>query len=91
MSIPTDDPIESQGKPSGLELMQLEEITGSENPEVPPSQIISPGEISTHPEIARTSWRTGIPNPLFDLITIYDDEESSEVSLVTLVEITEDK
>jgi hypothetical protein len=28
---------------------------------------------------------------LFDLITIYDDEESSEVSLVTLVKITEEK
>jgi hypothetical protein len=28
---------------------------------------------------------------LFDLITIYDDEESSEVSLVTPVKITEEK
>jgi hypothetical protein len=28
---------------------------------------------------------------LFDLITIYDDEESLEVSLVTLVQITEEK
>jgi hypothetical protein len=28
---------------------------------------------------------------LFDLITIYDDEESSEVSLVTPVQITEEK
>jgi hypothetical protein len=28
---------------------------------------------------------------LFDLITIYDDEESSEVSLVTPVPITEEK
>jgi hypothetical protein len=32
-----------------------------------------------------------VPNPLFDLITIYDDEESSEVSLVTLELITEEK
>jgi hypothetical protein len=71
--------------------MQLEEITGSENPEVPPPQIRSPGEISTQPEIARTSGRTSVPNPLFDLITIYDDEESSEVSLVTPVQITEEK
>jgi hypothetical protein len=39
----------------------------------------------------RTSGRKSIPNPLFDLITIYDDEESSEVSLVTLVQITEEK
>jgi hypothetical protein len=91
MRIPTDDPIESRGEPSGLEPMQLEEITGSENPEVPPPQIRSPGEISTQPEIARTSGRTSVPNPLFDLITIYDDEESSEVSLVTPVQITEEK
>jgi hypothetical protein len=28
---------------------------------------------------------------LFDLITIYDDEESSEVSLVNLMQITEEK
>jgi hypothetical protein len=28
---------------------------------------------------------------LFDLITIYDDEESSNVSLVTLVKIAEEK
>jgi hypothetical protein len=28
---------------------------------------------------------------LFDIITIYDDEESSEVFLITLVKITEEK
>jgi hypothetical protein len=33
--------------------------------------------------------RTSIPNPLFDLITIYDEEESSEVPLVTPVHIIE--
>jgi hypothetical protein len=32
-----------------------------------------------------------VPNPLFDIITTYDDEESSEVSLVTLILITEEK
>jgi hypothetical protein len=93
--IPTNDPIKSRGEPSGLEPMQIEEATGSENPEVPLPQIRSPGEISTQPEIARTLERTSVPNPLFDLITIYDDEESSkeslEVSLVTLVQITEEK
>jgi hypothetical protein len=75
--IPAIDPIEIQGEPSGLELMQLDEFTMSENLEVPPSQIRSPREMSTQPEIARTSGRTGVPNPLFNLITIYDDEESS--------------
>jgi hypothetical protein len=33
----------------------------------------------------------GVPNTLFDLITIYDDEERSEVSLITPVPITEEK
>jgi hypothetical protein len=64
-------------------MMQLEEITGSKNPKVPPTQIGSPGEILTHPEIMRKSGRTSVPNPLFSLITIYGEEESSEVSLVT--------
>jgi hypothetical protein len=91
MRIPIDDPIKIQGEPSILELMQLEEITGSENPEVPPPQIISPGEISTQLEIERTSGRKSVPNPLFDLITIYNDEESSYVSLVTPMHITEEK
>jgi hypothetical protein len=54
-------------------------------------QAISPGDISAQPEIARTSRRASAPNPLHDLITIYDDEESSEVSLVTLVQIIEEK
>jgi hypothetical protein len=75
--IPTDDPIKSRGEPSGLEPIQLEEITGPENLEFPPPQIRSPGGISTQPEIARTPGRKSVPNPLFDLITIYDDEESS--------------
>jgi hypothetical protein len=34
---------------------------------------------------------TGVPNPLFDLITIYDEEKSSEVSLLALISITEKK
>jgi hypothetical protein len=65
--------------------MQLEEIIGSENPKVPPPQIRSLGEISTHHEIARKSGRTSVPNPLFDMKNIYDDEKISEVSLVMLV------
>jgi hypothetical protein len=47
--------------------------------------------IPTQHEIPRTPGETGVPNTLFDLITIYDDEESSEVSLITPVPITEEK
>jgi hypothetical protein len=51
----------------------------------------SPGDISAQPKIARTSGRESVPNHLHDLITIYDDEESLEVSLVTPVQITKEK
>ena len=47
--------------------------------------------ISTQPEISRTPGRKSVPNPLFKLITNYNYEESSEVSLVTPVQITEEK
>jgi hypothetical protein len=32
-----------------------------------------------------------VPNPLFDLITIYDDEDISKVSLVSPMQITKEK
>jgi hypothetical protein len=84
--IPVDDSIMSRGEP-----IQLEEITGPENPEVPSPQIKSRGVISNQPEISMKPGRKSVPNPFFDLITIYDKEESSEVSLVTPVQITEEK
>jgi hypothetical protein len=47
--------------------------------------------IPAQQEIPRTSGEASVPNILFDLITIYDDEESSEVSLITPVPIIEEK
>jgi hypothetical protein len=47
--------------------------------------------IPSQHEIPRTSGETGVPNILFYLITIYDDEESSKVSLITPLPITEEK
>jgi hypothetical protein len=85
------DPVKIQGEPSGPDLIQIKETTGSDNPESQPPQDGSLGEVLVHPEIVRTSGRTSIPNPMFDLITIYDDKESLEVSLVTSVKITKDK
>jgi len=38
----------------------------------------------------RTLGRKSTPNPLFDIIIIYDYEESSKVSLVTPVKIKEE-
>jgi hypothetical protein len=77
--------------PSGPELIQIDKITRLDDPEVTTPQAGSPGSVLAQPEIARTSRRESAPNPLHDLITIYDDEESLEVSLVTLVQITEEK
>jgi hypothetical protein len=74
--IPNYDPIKRRGEPSGLEPIQLEEITGPKNPKVSPPQIRSPRGISTQPDIERTPGRKSISNTLFNLITIYDEEES---------------
>jgi hypothetical protein len=91
MRIPSKNPITIRGEPSGLDSIQLEEITDMEKPRAPSPRIRSSGTIPTQPEVSRMSGETGVPNPLFDLITIYDDEEGSKVSLVTLVPITEEK
>jgi hypothetical protein len=87
---PTNNPNERWGGPSDLEPIQIEETPGSDNPEASTPQVESPRDVSAQPEIMRTSGREITPNALFDLITIYDDEESSEVSLVTPVKIAEE-
>jgi hypothetical protein len=69
----------------------LEETVSLENPRVPSLQARSSVTIPTHHEIPRTPCETSVPNTLFYLITIYDDEESSEVSLITLIPIVEVK
>jgi hypothetical protein len=51
----------------------------------------SPTGVLAQPEIVRTSGRTSASNPLSELIKIYDDDESPEVSLVTPVHIEEEK
>jgi len=89
--IPTDDPITSRRDPSGLDPIQLEEIIEPKKPEVQSPQIRASGGISTHPEISRTSSKKSVPHPLFDLITVYDEEDILEVSLVTPMHITEEK
>jgi hypothetical protein len=74
MRIPLDNPSTIRGDPSGLESIELEEITSPKNPRVPSPHIRSSGTIPNQIEVSRTP---GVPNPLFDLITIYDDEEIS--------------
>jgi hypothetical protein len=91
MRIPMENPITGRGEPNDLEPIQLEEITGQENPRVPSPQIRSLGTTPAQLEVSRTPGGTSVPNPIFELITIYDDEESLEVSLINLVPITEEK
>jgi hypothetical protein len=47
MRIPSDNPIKIRGEPSGLESIQLEEITGLKNPRVPSPKIRSSETIPT--------------------------------------------
>jgi hypothetical protein len=88
--VPSDHPIESRGGPSDPESIQIEEITGSDNAEVSTPPVGSPRNVLTQPGIEKMTRRASTPNPLFDLITIYDDEESPKVSLVTTVKITKE-
>ena len=89
--VPADNPVKSRVGPSGPELIKIEEIVRLDNPVVTTPQNGSPWDVSYHLEITRTSGRESGPNPLHDLITIYDEEERSEVSLVTPMHITEEK
>jgi hypothetical protein len=71
---PTDNPYESRVGLSGPELIEIDEITGSDNPEITTPQAESPGDVSAQLEIVGISGRTSAPNPLHELINIYDDE-----------------
>jgi hypothetical protein len=89
--LPVDNPDESQIGPSGPELIDVDEITGLDDPEFTTPPTRSPTSVSTQPEIVTTSGRESVTNPLSELIKIYDDDESPEVSLVTTVHIKEEK
>ena len=76
---------------NGLESTPLEGTVDPENPIVPSPQATSSVIIPSQQDITRTSSETGVTNILFDLITIYDDEEISKVFLITLVPVIEEK
>jgi hypothetical protein len=80
-----DNPDEIQVIPSDPELIDIDEIVGLDNPEVTTPQVESPGGVSSQLEAVGASQGESAPNPLHELINIYDDEESPEVSLVTPV------
>jgi hypothetical protein len=75
---------------SNDELIDIDEITGLEDPEITMPQAGSPLGVSAQSKTVRVSVGTSAPDPLHKLINIYDDEESLEVSLVTPVHIVEE-
>jgi hypothetical protein len=62
---------------NGSDPTPLEETVSLENPIVPSPQARSSVTNPTQHEIPSTPSEMGVPNTLFDLINIYDDEESS--------------
>jgi hypothetical protein len=88
---PVDNPEISQVGPSGPEFIDLDEITGLDDPEftIPPFGSLT--GVSTQPGIVEASRWTSVSNPLSELIKIYDDDESPEVSLMNPMHIKEEK
>jgi hypothetical protein len=89
--LPADNPDESQIGPSGPELIDVDEIVGLDDPEFTTPPTGSPTGVSAQPETVGVSVETSASDPLRELIKIYDDDESPEVSLGTPVHIEEEK
>jgi hypothetical protein len=89
--LPVDNPDESQTGPSGPEFIDLDEITGLDDPEFTMPPTGSPTGVLDWPETVEASQRTGASNPLSELIKIYDDDEIPGVSLGTPVHVEEEK
>ena len=86
-----NNPYETQMRPSGPEFIDLDEITWLDDPEFTTPMTGLPTYFLAQLENTKASGRTSVSNPLSDMIKIYDDDESPEVSLVTLVHIEEEK
>jgi hypothetical protein len=91
MGSPTGNPDEIQAGPSNPKLLYIDEIVELDDPEIPTPQARSLGDVLVQSETVEKSGRESAPNPLNELINIYDGEESLEVSLVTPVPIMEEK
>jgi hypothetical protein len=89
--LPTDSLEESPAGPSDPEFIDLDNINGLDEPEftMPPAGSLT--GIATQSETAGVSVATSAPDPLHELIKIYDDDESPKVSLGTLMHIEEEK
>ena len=90
MRITPFDPINIIEEINGSESTPLEETTHPENPGITSPQGRSSTIATTQLGETRTSSGTDMSDVLIDLITIYDDEENSRVSLITPVPIAEE-
>jgi hypothetical protein len=73
---------------NGSETIPPEKTVDQEKPSLMSPQAGSLVNTIAQRRITRASSGTGVPTVLIDLITICDDEESLEVSLITSVPIT---
>jgi hypothetical protein len=89
--LPTDSPEDSLTGPSGPELIYLDKINGSEDSEYTTPLVGSPTGIAMQLGEVEVSVETSALDPLREIIKIYDDDESSEVSLNNPVHVEEEK
>jgi hypothetical protein len=86
-----DNPYEIHTRPNNPEFIDLDEITGLDDPEFTTPPTISPTNVSAQPKTIESSQRIGASNPLSEMIKIYDDDESPKVYLSTPMHIEEEK
>jgi hypothetical protein len=77
----TDSPEEIPVGPSGLEFIDLDNINGLDDPESTTPLARSLTSTTMKLEEVRVLIETSASEPLRELIKIYDDDESPEVSL----------
>jgi hypothetical protein len=85
--ITPDDTSHPREELNGSQTIPLEETADQQNPNPMSPQAGSSVTTTAQWGIERASSGTGVPTILIDLITIYDNEESSEVSRITPIPI----
>jgi hypothetical protein len=90
-SILTSNLEESPAGVGGTELIDPGNINGSDDPESTLSPVDSLVGATTQSKSGRVSVETSAPNPLFEFIYIYSDDESLEASEKTSVHVEEEK
>jgi hypothetical protein len=85
-----DDSDENQIGPSGPELIDVDEFAGLNDPKFTTPPTGSMTGVSNQPKTVEVSMEISAPDPLYELIKIYDDDDSPEVSLGTPVHIEEE-